>query len=128
MFALFNLLRTIASWLGFNLTEIWRVAAKLLSTKWAVFILLIGLVWWIMTDAVGFLVTCASLLAELVFTGSDLSMPGELSYWMSAVNTFWPLAESLTMAIAYGILISIMALYRHAKTMIPSPLPGGGGS
>lgn len=128
MWALLSALRNGFSFLGWNITSLWRAVSKVIGVKWAVFILIIGVVYLLLEDGVGFMVEALSIMADIALTQLDLSIPPDLINAFQLANTIAPVIETIVFLAAYGVLLVVMTAYRHIKSMIPSPIPGGGGT
>lgn len=121
-------IKNATQFLGWNLTSIWKVLSKFLGTKWAAFILLVLLVWLVATFATEMLGFALDLLASYVFPEFNLTIPPAVIQAFHVANYILPVGETLALTASYMTLLAIMTAYRHIKSMIPSPLPGGGGT
>jgi hypothetical protein len=116
------------SYLGIGLQDLWTVARNYLGTKWAVVILVVGIVYLILNHAATIGVTLAGIVAGMLFTQFNLAPDAALFNVLALTNTILPLAEAAVLSIAYAALLGVMTLYRHIKSMIMAPIPGGGGT
>lgn len=128
MAALLYVLRQGFAYLGFSLQDLWRVAKEWLGTKWALILLGALLIFLVITNAVQIGLFLVTLLAELVINNFNLSPPAGIGTALNIANTFFPLVEMFGMIVAYVAVVGVMTVYRFVKSMIPSPVPGGGGT
>lgn len=108
------------SWLGWLKDEIWRQVRGGLLSVWGFVLIAVGWLW----SAVDFISSSvAAVLAKvdaLVFPSVSVGMPGSLSYAASVANTFFPLQEAITMAVAFMALVLGLTVYRLIKSWIPT--------
>jgi thiol:disulfide interchange protein len=110
------------------LSELWHVVREFLTTKWAAFILAVGVIWTVLSQGVALGQKILLILTNIVVSGFDLAPSGQILNVLAIANTFFPLDQLCVYTVAYGILVLAMTVYRFAKSMIPSPVPGGGGT
>ncbi len=128
MGVLITLLRNIAGQMNFGFGDLWRVMRKALGAKWAVMILMIGALFMIINYGVELGVELGTMIAAFIFPDLDTLIPLGAMQAISFANSIVPLTETLILTAVYGLELGVITLYRHIKTMIPSFLPGGGGS
>ncbi len=120
MFGLYALINKVAGWLGFNMNEIWRHLAAFLGKGWSLALIVVGIVFWLVTDAVGFAVQLSQWLAVLVVGQFNLAAPASIANALSIANTFFPLTELCVFLIAYAAVISVLFAYRALKSLVPT--------
>ncbi len=120
MHALFNWIRQAAEFIGWNVRALWGALMAVIKQKWAVFLLLVGTIYTLASDAIKWVSECCDAIAQIVVQQFDLSAGTKVLEMLPVVNTFAPLSEFFVCIVAYTLLIAILFLYRFVKSLVPT--------
>jgi uncharacterized membrane protein len=96
--------------------ESYKEAVRLATTGWGIVAIVATLLYTLLTNIVSVVALLLSTVNGLVTGQWNYAPPAAISYILSVANTFTPLEEMMSMAIAYGTLKGGLALYRWVKS------------
>ena len=100
---------------------LWEVARKYLGTKWAVLLVFIGLVYDIIFNIDGLIISLVSYIVnELVIPNFDLVPPAAIMQALQIANTFFPLTEFFGFLTSYAAVVVVLTIYRWVKSYVPT--------
>jgi len=129
MDALLHLVEALWDWFAWFLRAVWDGAIQLFQTVWGKLLLIAAWVWTVLVWASSMLDRLFHMIGSWMLDSiTSLSIPSAAFDALSFLNYVLPLKEIVVLTASYTVIALTMVVYRHVKSMIPSPLPGGGGT
>jgi len=125
---LIRLLAAMWDWVSWFFRAVIDGAISFAQTVWAKWLIVVAWVSLVVTYGTDMLTLLAELFGEWMFEEFNLAIPEIVKDGLALCNYVFPVVEVLVMTIAYCEVLIIMIIYRHLKSLIPSPVPGGGGT
>lgn len=125
---LIQLVAALWDWFSWFLRSAVDGAISFAQTVWAKWLIVCGWILLVYNWGLDMLYRLTDIIGSWMFDQFNLAIPDIVKQALALSNYCFPLVEIIVMTIAYCNILIIMVVYRHIKSMIPSPIPGGGGT
>lgn len=120
MTTLLNWLRDLFGFLGNWFIECFRIAKNYVTSFWAFAVAVVGIAWVIVNHIVAIIALLLDSISGLVTGDWSFTPPDGISTILAGANTFFPLQEFFGYLITYGILLTVLTVYRIIKSYVPT--------